>query len=111
MDWEEEVERLERQLENYRHVVEQQESLIEVPFCNKMKNKNAIFGTISVDRYLVQWLEFSNKTIFETLLVESWELLEIVISKLLHDFKFWLKKVTDQVTLYQKPPAVVPEST
>lgn len=29
VDWEEEVERLERQLENYRHVVEQQESLIE----------------------------------------------------------------------------------
>lgn len=29
VDWEEEVERLERQLQNYRHVVEQQESLIE----------------------------------------------------------------------------------
>ena len=30
VDWEEEFQRLERQLENYRHVVEQQESLIEV---------------------------------------------------------------------------------
>ena len=30
VDWEEEVQRLKRQLENYRHVVEQQESLIEV---------------------------------------------------------------------------------
>ena len=30
VDWEEEVRRLERQLENYRHVVEQQEHLIEV---------------------------------------------------------------------------------
>lgn len=29
VDWEEEVKRLERQLENYRHVVEQQENLIE----------------------------------------------------------------------------------
>jgi len=29
VDWEEEIRRLERQLENYRHVVEQQENLIE----------------------------------------------------------------------------------
>lgn len=33
VDWEEEVKRLEGQLENYRHVVEQQENLIEVQ-CN-----------------------------------------------------------------------------
>lgn len=30
VNFQEEVEQLERQLENYRHVVEQQESLIEV---------------------------------------------------------------------------------
>ena len=35
VDWEEEVQRLKRQLENYRHVVEQQESLIEVNLFEK----------------------------------------------------------------------------
>ena len=33
VNFQEEVERLERQLENYRHVVEQQENLIEVSGC------------------------------------------------------------------------------